>query len=33
MDKEYLSALKLFQKQQDQINKVLRNPAIEALQR
>lgn len=33
MDKEYLSALKLFQKQQDQINTVLRNPAIEALQR
>lgn len=33
MDKEYLSAFKLFQKQQDQINKVLRNPAIEAIQR
>ncbi|MEQ6376354.1 hypothetical protein RZN25_05875 [Bacillaceae bacterium S4-13-56] len=33
MDKEYLSALKLFQKQQDQINRVLRSPAIEAMQR
>lgn len=33
MDHEYLSAFKIFQKQQDKINKVLRNPAMEAIQR
>lgn len=33
MDKEYLSAFKIFQKEQDMINKVLRNPAIEVMQR
>jgi hypothetical protein len=33
MDNEYLDAFKLFQKQQDKINKILRNPAIEAIQR
>lgn len=33
MDNEYLTAFKLFQKQQDMINKVIRNPAIEAMQR
>ncbi|MFV2050141.1 hypothetical protein ACEWK1_22615 [Metabacillus sp. YM-086] len=33
MDHEYLSAFRIFQKQQDMINKVIRNPAIEAMQR